>query len=178
MKNLLTAAFVCLLFAGTANSQSFPILHAQNLQDKDVTLPDYVKGKRAVICMAFSMKADESLKKWTQPLYNHLLADGMGGLMGTNMYNANLCFVAMLRGIAKMGMGELKSRSKKSVDAKLHPWFLISDDDADALMQQLKITEKNEPHFFVVDEKGTILFQTWGAYTDKKMDSITDALLK
>ena len=79
MKNLLTAAFVCLLFAGTANSQSFPILHAQNLQDKDVTLPDYVKGKRAVICMAFSMKADESLKKWTQPLYNHLLADGMGG---------------------------------------------------------------------------------------------------
>ena len=178
MKNLLTAAFIYLLFTASAYSQPFPTLRAQNLQDKDVTLPDYVKDKRAVICLAFSVKADESLKKWIQPLYNQLIADGMGGLMGGNMYNANLCFVAMLRGIAKMGMGELKSRSKKSIDPRLHSLFLISDDDADALMQQLKITDKNEPHFIVVNEKGNILFQTWGAYSDKKMESITDALLK
>lgn len=178
MKNLLTATFVYLFFSGITYSQTFPTLRAQNLQDKDVTLPDYVKDKRAVVCIAFSVNADESLKKWIQPLYNQLIADGMGGLMGGNMYNANLCFVAMLRGIAKMGMGELKSRSKKSIDPRLHSLFLISDDDAEAMMKKLKITDKNEPYFFVVDEKGNILFQTWGAYSDKKMESVTDALLK
>jgi hypothetical protein len=173
-----TITSLLLLFAITVSAQTFPTIQGETLQDKQVSVPDYVKGKRAVIGIAFSLKADEALKKWSLPLYKQLMADGMGGMMSGNMYNANLCFVGMLRGIAKLGMGEMKSRSKKNVDAKLHHYFIVSDDDAEKVFSQLGIKEKSEPHFFVLDEAGNILFHTWGEYSDKKMDAITEALLK
>ncbi len=165
---------VCLVFG----QQVFPDLKCETLSGKNLTIPDFFKGKKTVIGLAFSPKADKSLKVWAQPLYNTLMADGMGGMMGGNMYNANVGYVGMLHGIAKLGMGELKERSRKNVDKKLHDYFMISDQDVNAFCEQLNITEKSEPHFFVLDESGKILYHTSGEYSDKKLNEITDKLLQ
>lgn len=167
---------VCVLTT-SALAQQFPAINGETVADKKTIVPADLAGKRAVIGIAFSLKADDALKKWSQPLYDQLIAGGMGGLMGGNMYNANICFVAMLRGVAKLGLGELKQRSQKNIDKKLHSYFVISDDDAQKIIETLKVSDKNEPYFFVVDEKGNILFSTSGAYSEKKMNQITDALL-
>jgi hypothetical protein len=155
----------------------FPSIRGETVDSKMVTVPDNLNGKRAVVGIAFSLKADESLKKWAQPLFNQLLGGNFGGMMTGNMYNANLCFVGMFKGVSKLGINDIKQKSKKNIDSKLHPYFVISEDDANSIINQLKIKEKGEPHFFVIDEKGIILNHVHGDYSESKMDEITGALL-
>jgi hypothetical protein len=160
-----------------AVAQSFPPISGETLQNKSITLPDYVKGKQAVIGIALSMKAEEALKKWSDPLYNTLISGSMGGLMGANMYNANLCFLGMLRGATKLAYGEVKKQAQKNIDAKLHGYYVVSNDDSGVLVDILKIKDRSEPVFVVIDEQGNILKIVRGNYTPQKMDEITDSLM-
>jgi hypothetical protein len=175
MKKLLSIACVCISFFVQAQ-QLFPILHCETLSDKTVVIPTDILGKRSVICMAMSPKAEKELRAWNNPLYKALVADGMGGLMG-RMYDANLCFVGMLKGIAKLGLTEAKKQSKKEVEKKLHDNFMVSDDDVKMLMKTLGITDVKEPHFFVLDAEGKIIYHTQGEYSDQKLNEITERLL-
>lgn len=158
-------------------TEKFPVINGETIESKKVSIPDHVKGKRSVVGIAFSLKADESLKKWAQPIFNQLLGGNFGGMMTGNMYNANLCFVGMLKGISKLGINEMKQKSKKNIDPKLQPYFVISEDDANSVIDALKIKEKGEPHFYVLDEQGNILKHVHGEYSESKMDEITGALL-
>ena len=176
MKNLLSIAFVCICFIVKAQ-QPFQILHCETLSDKTVVIPTDVLGKRSVICLAMSPKAEKEMRAWNNPLYNALVADGMGGLMGGKMYDANLCFVGMLKGIAKLGLTEAKKQSKKEVEKKRHDKFMVSDDDVKVLMKTLGITDIKEPHFFVLDAEGNIIYHTQGEYSDSKLNEITERLL-
>lgn len=155
----------------------FPTVTCTNLKDKQVVLPADVAGKRTVIALMLSTKADKYMQAWSQPLYNALMADGMGGMMGGNMYNANLCFVGAVKGLAKLALPEMIKKAKKEVDAKYHGNFMYTDTDMDALMKNLTITDKTIPHFVVINTDGKILFQTSGAYSDDKLNEITGALL-
>jgi hypothetical protein len=157
--------------------QVFPSLHCETLSDKSIQIPADVKGKTTVICLAMSPKAEKLLRGWNNPLYNTLIANGMGGLMGGRMYDANLCFVGMLKGIAKLGLNETKKQSKKEVEKKLHDNFMVSDDDVKDLMKALNISDVKEPHFFVLDADGKIIYHTQGEYSVEKLDMITEHLL-
>lgn len=155
----------------------FPTLQCETLNDKTLVIPTDVKGKRTVICLAMSPRAEKELRAWNNPLYNSLLGNGMGGLMGGRMYDANLCFVGMLKGVAKLGLNEAKRQSREKVEKKLHGNFMVSDDDVKTLMKALDINDATEPHFFVLDADGKIIFHTSGEYQDKKLDAITEHLL-
>jgi hypothetical protein len=177
MKTLLTMV----LLMGTYFSQAqqvFPNLNCETLSDKKLSIPNDTKGKSTVVCLAMSPKAEKLLRGWNNPLYNALIADGMGGLMGGRMYDANLCFVGMLKGIAKLGLNETKKQSKKEVEKKLHDNFMVSDDDVKDLMKALDISDVKEPHFFVLDAQGVIVYHTQGEYSTKKLDEITEHLLQ
>jgi ATP synthase subunit 10 len=160
-----------------ASAQKFPDIACETLTDKKLTIPGDMKGKRTVIALAMSAKAEKELRGWSNPLYQALLADGMGGLMGGRMYDANLCFVGLVRGIAKLATGEIKERSRKATDKKLHDNFMISEKDVQEVIDALKITNKNEPHFYVLDKDGNILYHTSGPYSDEKLNAITEKLM-
>lgn len=155
----------------------FPTLSCETLNDKKLVIPADTKGKRTVVCLAMSPKAEKTLRAWNNPLYNSLIGNGMGGLMGGRMYDANLCFVGMLKGVAKLGLNEAKKQSREKVEKKQHDIFMVSDDDVRALMKALNITDASEPHFFVLDADGKVLYHTYGEYQDKKLDAITEQLL-
>ncbi|MES2559329.1 MAG: hypothetical protein V4590_06290 [Bacteroidota bacterium] len=176
MKKLL---LVCILFYCLQShaQQVFPTLTCETLADKKLVIPNDVKGKRSVVCLAMSPKAEKMLRVWNSPLYTALFAEGMGGLMGGRMYDANLCFVGMLKGIAKLGLVEAKKQSKKEVEKKLYPNFMVSDDDVNTLMKNLKITDVKEPHFFVLDAEGRVIYHTQGEYSEQKMNELTEKLL-
>ena len=178
MLKLKHLSLLLLISAGAFAQTTFPELNCETLSNKKITLPKDMLGKRTVVGLAFSPKTDKSLKVWSQPLYNALMVDGMGGMMSGNMYNANVCYVGMLRGINKLAMSEMKERSRENVDKKLHDFFMISDQNVNEICDQLKITEKSEPHFFVLDENGKILYHTWGDYSDAKLNQITEKLLE
>ncbi len=173
---IIALAVLPLLMAFTA-AKIFPSISCINLKDKQVTLPTDMANKRMVVALMLSIKADKQMQKWSQPLYNSLMADGMGGMMGGNMYNANLCFVGAVKGLAKLALPEMIKRAKQEVDAKYHANFMYTDTDVNALMKSLSITDKDVPHFIVVETDGSILYQTSGEYTQDKLDDITGALL-
>lgn len=170
-------ALVALLFISRAVAQQFPTLTCENMNDKKVVIPDDVKGKKTVVAIAMSAKAEKALRDWNTPLYNSLIAEGMGGLMGGRMYDANLCFVGMVKGIAKLATSEIKDRTKKNTDKKLHDNFMISEQDVNAFTKAAGIDNTNEPQFYVLDRDGKILYHTSGAYSDDKLNAITEKLL-
>lgn len=155
----------------------FPTITCETLKDKKVTLPDDVKGKKTVVAVLLSTKADKQFQAWAQPLYNSLVAEGVGGLMGGRMYDANLCFVGMVRGLAKLALPEMKEKAKKNVDSKLHNNFMYCDSDVDAFTKTLNIKDKSEPYFFVLDKDGNIIYQTSGQYSDEKLNGLTEKLM-
>jgi hypothetical protein len=159
-------------------ADQFPTISCVNLKDKKVTLPADVSGKRTVIALMLSVKADKYMQKWAQPLYNSLMADGMGGMMGGNMYNANLCFVGAVKGIAKLALPEMIKKARTEVDGKYHSNFMYTDGDIETLTKALNITDKSVPHFIVIETDGKILFQTSGEYSDAKLNDITGSLLE
>ncbi len=158
--------------------QIFPDLHCETLADKPLIIPADVKGKQTVVCLAMSPKAEKMLRNWNNPLYNSLVGPGMGGLMGGRMYDVNLCFVGMLKGIAKLGLNEAKKQSKKEISPKQYSYFMVSDDDVKALMKELNITDVKEPHFFILDADGHISYHTQGEYSDAKLNTLTEKLLQ
>jgi hypothetical protein len=157
--------------------QVFPDLKCETLNNKMLNIPADVKGKRTVVCLSMSPKAEKELRGWNNPLYNSLVGEGMGGLMGGRMYDANLCFVGMLKGVAKLGLNEAKRQSREKIEKKQHDNFMVSEDDVKTLMKALNITDASEPHFFVLDADGKIIYHTSGSYTDKKLNEITEQLM-
>jgi hypothetical protein len=169
---------VALAAAQFATAQKvFPTLSCETLNDKKLTIPADVKGKRTVVCLAMSPKAEKTLRAWNNPLYNNLVGNGMGGLMGGRMYDVNLCFVGMLKGVAKLGLNEAKKQSREKVEKRQHDIFMVSDDNVRDLMNNLGINDASEPHFYVLDADGKIIYHTSGEYQDKKLDAITEQLL-
>lgn len=157
---------------------NFPTIQCTNLKDKQVTLPADVAGKRTVIALMLSTKADKQMQRWAQPLYNSLMADGIGGMMGGNMYNANLCFVGAVRGIAKIALPEMIKKARKEVDTKYHTNFMYTEGDIDGLTKALNIADRSIPHFIVIETDGKVLHHASGEYTDAKLNDITGALLQ
>ena len=176
MKKIIFIFFLFFSLQGIA--QQFPTLVCENMNDKKVTIPDDVKGRKTVVAMAMSAKAEKSLRAWNTPLYNSLIADGMGGLMSGRMYDANLCFVGMVKGIAKLATSEIKERTKKNTDKKLHDNFMISDQNVNDFAKEVNIKDTGEPQFFVLDANGKIIYHTSGNYTDDKLNAITEKLMQ
>jgi hypothetical protein len=169
---------LCSIISVTSFAQQFPILVCENLNDKKVSIPADMMGKKTVVAIALSAKAEKALRAWNTPLYNSLIAEGMGGLMAGRMYDANLCFVGMVKGIAKLATHEIKERAKKNTDKKLHDNFMMSEQDVKEFMKDASIDDASEPQFFVLDKEGKIIYHTSGNYSDEKLNAITEKLLQ
>jgi len=178
MKKLMITAILALSIVKVyAQTKVLPAITCQTLSAKTIELPADVKGKKTVVVLAMSLKAEKELKNWTTPLYNSLLAPGMGGLMGGNLYQANVCFVGMLKGVAKLASSEIIQKSKQSIDKKLWDYYMITENDVKEFMGAANIQNTDEPHFFVLDKQGAIIHYASGKYTDQKLNEITDKLL-
>lgn len=164
-------------FFSVVSAQQFPTVPCETLNDQKVVIPKDVKGKKTVVAIAMSAKAEKALRAWNTPLYNSLIADGMGGLMGGRMYDANLCFVGMVRGIAKLATSEIKERTKKSTEKKLYDNFMITEQNVDEFVKVANVKDKSEPQFFVLDKDGNIIYHTSGDYSDAKLNAITEKLM-
>ena len=72
--------------------------------------------------------------------------------------------------------GVVKSQLKKQLDAELQKYILVYSGDINAIKATLEMKEKDKPYFFVIDPRGKITYSTSGAYSEKKMDEISDKL--
>lgn len=170
---IIAIGLVALSFVISPVGKVFPSLTGETLDGKSVTLPDAVKGKKSIIGMAYSSKAEEALMTWYQPIYDKFVAK-VG--MFDKDYDVNLYFVPMYIGLKQAAYEITKNKLKESNRKDLFPYILFYKGEISPYDKDLGLTDKNQPYFFVLDENGKVIYTATGTFSDTKMEEIEAVL--
>lgn len=177
MKHLLFISFSLLL--ANVYSQvgtTFPTLTGETLSEKITTIPEDTKGKFTLVAMASSEKAEEFLRGWYEPVYNHFIAKTG---MFDDQFDVNVYFVPMFTGGKRIGKDKvMNSMKKNSSSDELFPHVLFYEGDLSAYKDVLKMKKKDLPYIFLIDRKGEVAYVTSGYFNQNKMDAIDDLMIE
>lgn len=123
--------------------------------------------------MAYSSKVEEDLSSWYEPIYDKFVAKR--GMFDKD-YDVNLYFVPMYIGLKQAAYESTLKELKKSNRKDLFPYILFYKGSLEPYDTELKMSDKKQPYFFILDEQGKIIYSTSGVFTDKKMDEIEEVL--
>lgn len=169
-KVLLAASFFLVLaFSWNApNEKTFPVLTANNLKGTKITLPIDAKGKFALIGIASSMKAQNDLETWVEPVY--------GTLADNPTFFVNMYLVPLLKDINSMNSETLIKKMKDGLDPDLHQYVLPYTGETSIIKSSLGIKDNTKPYLFLLSPGGNIIYNCSGAYDEKTWDIITDKM--
>lgn len=172
MKNLFFTALIVLLllpFSVIAQvGKMFPALSGTTLDNKNITLPHSTKGKYTVLGIGYSQKSKQELETWLQPAFSTFIHEPE--------YEAQVYFVIMIGGLRQAAGDKIEDKLKKELDPELHKYVLVYQGALGKYKDELNMTEKETPYFYVLDPQGKIIYTTSGAYTKAKMDGATKLL--
>lgn len=151
----------------------FPELKGRSLAGAEVSIPANTMGKPTILGLAFSPKAEQDLKGWMQPLYDSFLAKH-GGVFEAGYFDGHIYLAALLSGAASLAGKGLEEKAAKGTDAELRPHVLLSKQDAAPILKAVNASDKTKPYFIVLDSKGVVKSIVSGAYTEAKMDELTE----
>lgn len=166
-------ATIFFTFAHLSQAQyQFPDIQGKCLDNSQVNIPSDTKGKMTLVGIAFSKKSEEDLRSWFQPAYRTFISPPTNSLIPVDSYDANLYFIAMLKGLAKGASGKIYKKMQDGIDKQLHPYVLLYDDNFQPYKKALDFGAKDLPYFYVLDPNGKVVYQTSGEYTEEKFDEI------
>ena len=145
----------------------FPELSGNTLQGKEVILPVSTNGKYTIIGMAYSQKSDEDLRTWYQPVYDTFIDK-----TGFFNYDVHMYFIPMVTGVKQVAAETIEKKLKQSTDPQLYANVLFFKGSIDAYKKPLNFDGKDKPYFYILDEKGIIVYFTSGEYNARKMEEI------
>lgn len=151
----------------------FPELKGKSLAGTEVSIPANTMGKPTILGLAFSPKAEQDLQGWMQPLYDSFLAKH-GGVFEAGNFDGHIYLAALLSGAASLAGKGLEEKAAKGTDAELRPHVLLSKQDAAPILKAVNASDKTKPYFIVLDSKGVVKSIVSGAYTEAKMDELTE----
>jgi len=178
MKKLIVFIFITVTAISASFAQMgkpFPKLDSKKLNGQAFPIPDSVKGKYTIIGIAFSKKAEESLKTWYQPAYQTFIQKKKT-IFAEEVYNVNTYFVAVVTGTNKVAGSDIVKAIKEQTQKELQPYILTYVGEFASFKKTLNITENDEPYFFVLDQHGVVSYTTYGAYTAKKLEEIEEVV--
>ncbi len=152
----------------------FPKIDGNTLQDKAMSLPNDTKGKMTLVGLAFSKKSDEDLRSWFQPTYRTFIDPPKNSLIPADHYDVNIVFIPMLKGAANMASNKIIAKMKEGIDPLLHSYVLVYEGSIAEYKDSLKFGAKDVPYFYVLDNDGNIIYNTFGEYTEEKFDEILE----
>ncbi len=160
----------------TFSQGSFPDLEGESLEGVTVKVPENLIGKKSVLGLAFSKKADEDLRTWFEPAYTKFIDPPKVSFLPEDPFEGNIYFIPMLQGLAKTVGGKIEKELKEGIDPKLHKHVIMYRGSVKDYKDELDMKSSSTPYFFVLDEEGNILYRTEGAYSDEKMEQIESYL--
>lgn len=178
MKKFIVFISIVFIAASSAFAQTgkpFPNFPTKKLTGQSFTLPDSVKGKFTIIGIAFSPKAEESLLSWYEPAYQTFIQKKKT-IFTSEVYDVNTYFVAVVTGSNKISGEAIVKKIKDNTQKELQAYVLTYVGEFASYKTMLNITEKDEPYFFVLDERGTITHVTKGKYTAAKLAEVEQAV--
>lgn len=164
---LLFTAFI-FFYSVAQVGKVFPVLSGTTLDNKNITLPTSTKGKYTVLGIGYSQKSKQELETWLQPAFSTFIHEPE--------YEAQVYFVIMIGGIKQAAGDKIEDKLKKELDPELHKYVLVYQGALGKYKDELNMTEKEIPYFYVLDPQGKIIYTTSGVYTKAKMDGATKLL--
>ena len=155
--------------------KTFPSMTAETVDDKEVELPETVKGKYTLIGLAYSKKSESELNSWFQPVFGKFIQK-TNGLFSGFAYDVNVYFVPMFTGVNAAATGTAKRKAAKNIDPQLLPYVLFYKGELKSYKDALDFEKKDIPYFFVLDPEGKIVYATSGKYSEDKMDAIEEKI--
>ena len=149
----------------------FPVMNAETVEDKVVSLPNDTKGKYTLLGLAYSKKSEDELNGWFEPVFYKFIQK-TSGLMAGFGYDVNVYFIPMFTGVNAAATGTAKRKALKKVDPQLLPYILFYKGELKPYKDELDFEKKDIPYFFVLDKNGKIVFATSGAFSESKMDQV------
>ena len=157
--------------------KTFPDMEAETIDDKMITLPKDVSDKYTLVGLAYSKKSEQDLGTWLVPVYNTFIhKPEKPSLFSSFAYDINVYIIPMFTGVNAAAKGTAKKAAVENMDPKLHPNILFFKGQLKPYKEALEFDKKDVPYFFVIDTNGKIVYATSGAYSQAKMDELTDAL--
>jgi hypothetical protein len=152
--------------------KTFPTIEGSIINGSEISIPSDTKGKLTLIGLAFSKKSDKLLKDWLNPIYTTFVEPPTVDFFPPDPYDINLYFIGLLKGLAKAADDKVELEMTKNLDPKLHQYTMVSSSAFKPIKKTLALGKKDLPYFFILDENGKILYNTEGAYTERKMKEI------
>lgn len=161
-------------------NQPFPEMQAETVDDKVISLPEDTKGRITLVGLAYSKKSEQALTSWMNPIYNTFITQkvnpGSGGLFASFVYDIDVYLIPMFTGVKAAAKGTAKRQAAKKLDKRLLPYILFYQGKLKPYKQALDFEKKDVPYFFLLDETGKIVHATSGAYSERKMNGIEEAI--
>jgi len=151
-----------------------PNIAGTALDGTEVKIP-IANEKFTVFGIASSQKAEAALKTWYQPAFSSFIEKTKGPIPADE-YDVNLYFIPVFTGLAQAASGKIESKMKEGMQKEFLPNVMVFKGNFDELKAKLKIEDKDQPYFFLVNPKGEVVYSTKGAYTDEKLEQITNIL--
>jgi hypothetical protein len=179
MKTTFLFCFLSIAYATAVKAQvignMFPSMEAETVEDKKVILPDNVKGKYTLLGLAYSLKSEDELNSWFQPVFQKFIQKNKG-LFENFGYDVNVYFVPMFTGVNAAATGTAKRKALKNIDPNLLPYILFYKGELKTYKEALDFEKKDIPYFFVLDPTGKIIHATSGKYSAQKMEAVEEVL--
>jgi hypothetical protein len=155
-----------------ANAQStFPDFEVETVSGEMIQIPKALEGKRSILFLAFSQRAEEILSDWYEPVYT-LFLDKSG--INAMAYDCNVKLIMMFTGTGQAIAGQVIENVRNQTDEEYEDYLLFFSGDFKDKMERLGITQKQDAYVFVLDEKSTVVFQSQGKYSEEKLDKIAE----
>ncbi|WP_296619301.1 hypothetical protein [Marivirga sp.] len=178
MKNLtltIAALFILVHFSNAQVGDSFPEMTGTSLTDEEIKVPSATQDKMTLIGIAFSKKAEDDLQTWFQPVWERFIREADPNALIPEMKpDVNVVFIPMFTGLKRGASGSAIRKMQKDVDKKLHSHVIVYSGKMGDYEDLFKMTEKDQPYFYVVNKEGEIIYATSGRSSIKKLNEVEE----
>ncbi|WP_269851480.1 hypothetical protein [Methanosarcina horonobensis] len=132
--------------------QPFPEIKSKSLSGRVLTLPEEVKGKVVLVCIAFMRSTQSMINSWVQPFEQEFGKDGRFAVYEVPMINAGW----------KIFSGMIDSGMRGGIPAEKHGRVVTFYGDYSGYQKTLGMENTNLAYIFLLDQEGIIRWKGQG----------------
>ena len=152
-------------------AQTFPSIATETPKGETLTLPEGLNGKKSVLFLAFTQKAEEQLDNWYAPVYT-LFLDKSG--FNALAFDCHVKLVMMFTGPAQAAAEKVIAKIRKNVAEDMNDYLLFYQGDFRAGMKELGLKKKDDCYVMVLDEQGKVIYTETGNYSESKLEKVAE----
>lgn len=170
---VLVFIFTFIHLIGFAQDKKFPTLEGDLLTGERISFPVKADLQAYLVGMAYSKAAEVDLETWFQPSFDKFILK-KGLFDGT--YQVKPLFIPMFTGFNRAAERTVSKDLEEQIPDEFKANVLIYRGPLEPYKTSLQLVNKNQPYILLVTPDGDILYQTSGAFSEKKMERIADLL--